>query len=218
MEVLTSTVYETEHPVVRVLPRTGERSLVLGYFVRRFVGYSQSDSSHLFEMLQSMLPGSKIPSAGAGTPAMWRRGTIPPPSIAPSMTTATRSGRSAAHRQGRDPGQRRWPHQRNEVQNDEGKRLSAFHAIRRGVGHAFGGAADGARASSSASFALRSLRGSGRKTQGWANCAPLCAPGAVGEWQVARRPLPLGRGRRTPSVSLRPHGGGAGPEFRIKEV
>jgi alpha-ketoglutarate-dependent taurine dioxygenase len=51
-EVFTSTVYETEHPVVRVL-RTGERSLVLGYFVRRFVGYSQSDSNHLFEMLQS---------------------------------------------------------------------------------------------------------------------------------------------------------------------
>ena len=52
-EVFTSTVYETEHPVVRVLPRTGERSLVLGYFVRRFVGYSQSDSNHLFELLQS---------------------------------------------------------------------------------------------------------------------------------------------------------------------
>jgi taurine dioxygenase len=52
-EAFTSTVYETEHPVVRVLPRTGERSLVLGYFVHRFVGYSQSDSSHLFEMLQS---------------------------------------------------------------------------------------------------------------------------------------------------------------------
>ena len=51
-EVFTSTVYETEHPVVRVLD-TGERSLVLGYFVRRFVGYSQSDSNHLFEMLQS---------------------------------------------------------------------------------------------------------------------------------------------------------------------
>jgi alpha-ketoglutarate-dependent taurine dioxygenase len=33
-------------PVVRVLPRTGERSLVLGYFVRRLVGYSQSDSNH----------------------------------------------------------------------------------------------------------------------------------------------------------------------------
>ena len=52
-EVFASTVYETEHPVVRVLPRTGERSLVLGHFVRRFVGYSQSDSNHLFDMLQS---------------------------------------------------------------------------------------------------------------------------------------------------------------------
>jgi taurine dioxygenase len=51
-EVFTSTVYETEHPVVRVL-HTGERSLVLGLFVRRFVGYSQSDSTRLFEMLQS---------------------------------------------------------------------------------------------------------------------------------------------------------------------
>jgi alkyl sulfatase len=49
----TSTIYETEHPVVRVLPRTGERSLVLGYFVRRFVGHSQSDSNHLFELFQS---------------------------------------------------------------------------------------------------------------------------------------------------------------------
>jgi alpha-ketoglutarate-dependent sulfate ester dioxygenase len=52
-DVFTSTVYETEHPVVRVLRRTGERSLVLGHFVRRFVGYSQSDSNHLFELLQS---------------------------------------------------------------------------------------------------------------------------------------------------------------------
>jgi taurine dioxygenase len=51
-KVFTSTVYETEHPIVRVL-RTGERSLLLGHFVRRFVGYSQSDSNHLFEMLQS---------------------------------------------------------------------------------------------------------------------------------------------------------------------
>jgi taurine dioxygenase len=52
-EVFTATVYETEHPVVRILPRSSERSLVLGFFVRRFVGYSQSDSNDLFEMLQS---------------------------------------------------------------------------------------------------------------------------------------------------------------------
>jgi taurine dioxygenase len=52
-DVFTSTIYETEHPVVRILPQTGERSLVLGYFVRHFVGYSQSDSNHLFDMFQA---------------------------------------------------------------------------------------------------------------------------------------------------------------------
>jgi alpha-ketoglutarate-dependent taurine dioxygenase len=72
-EVFTSTVYETEHPVVRVLG-TGERSLVLGFFVRRFVGYSQSDSNHLFEMLQSHV--SRLESTArwrwhAGDVAMW---------------------------------------------------------------------------------------------------------------------------------------------------
>jgi alpha-ketoglutarate-dependent taurine dioxygenase len=45
-----STVYETEHPVVRVHPETGERSLVLGHFVQRFVGLSQRDSERLKEI------------------------------------------------------------------------------------------------------------------------------------------------------------------------
>jgi len=52
-EVFLSTVYETEHPVVRVHPQTGERSLVLGGFVRRFLGYAQADSNHLYELLES---------------------------------------------------------------------------------------------------------------------------------------------------------------------
>ncbi|MBW8908387.1 MAG: TauD/TfdA family dioxygenase, partial [Mesorhizobium sp.] len=52
-EVFTSTVYETEHPVVRVHPETGERSLLLGNFVQRFVGLSKSDSSKLYELFQS---------------------------------------------------------------------------------------------------------------------------------------------------------------------
>jgi len=51
-EVFTSTVYETEHPVVRVHPETGERSLLLGHFVKKLVGLSSFDSSHLFQILQ----------------------------------------------------------------------------------------------------------------------------------------------------------------------
>ena len=52
-KVFTSTVYETEHPVVRVHPVSGEKSLVLGHFVKRIKGYSPADSAHLFNLLQS---------------------------------------------------------------------------------------------------------------------------------------------------------------------
>jgi taurine dioxygenase len=51
-EVFTSTVYETEHPVVRIHPETGERSLLLGQFVRRILGVSAADSASLFELFQ----------------------------------------------------------------------------------------------------------------------------------------------------------------------
>src|SRR4051812_31175509 len=51
-EVFTSTVYETEHPLVRVHPETGERSLVLGHFVKRILGVSAHDSAHLFQVFQ----------------------------------------------------------------------------------------------------------------------------------------------------------------------
>ena len=44
--------FETEHPVVRIHPETGERTLLLGHFVRRFVGLSTSDSNDLFELFQ----------------------------------------------------------------------------------------------------------------------------------------------------------------------
>jgi alpha-ketoglutarate-dependent taurine dioxygenase len=44
--------FETEHPVVRIHPETGERAFVLGHFVRRFVGLSAADSSDLFSLLQ----------------------------------------------------------------------------------------------------------------------------------------------------------------------
>lgn len=52
-KVFTSTVYETEHPVVRVHPISGEKSLLLGHFVKRIKGYSQADLAHLFGLLQS---------------------------------------------------------------------------------------------------------------------------------------------------------------------
>ncbi|MEW9699782.1 TauD/TfdA dioxygenase family protein [Paenibacillus sp. SI8] len=52
-EVFTSTIFETEHPVVRVHPETGERTLVLGHFVKKFLGLSAADSAQLLALLQS---------------------------------------------------------------------------------------------------------------------------------------------------------------------
>lgn len=50
--VFASTVYETEHPVVRVHPVSGQRSLLLGHFVKQFVGLNQKDSARLYDVLQ----------------------------------------------------------------------------------------------------------------------------------------------------------------------
>lgn len=47
-----SDLYETEHPVVRVHPETGERALLLGHFVKRFVGLRSPESQALFRLLQ----------------------------------------------------------------------------------------------------------------------------------------------------------------------
>jgi taurine dioxygenase len=51
-QVFTSTVHETQHPVVHVHPETGERSLILGSFIRRFIGHSQDQSELLYRLLQ----------------------------------------------------------------------------------------------------------------------------------------------------------------------
>ena len=47
-----STVYETEHPAVRVHPETGEHSLVLGGFARTVLGFSPQASRDLIRILQ----------------------------------------------------------------------------------------------------------------------------------------------------------------------
>jgi taurine dioxygenase len=44
--------YRTEHPVVRVHPETGQRTLLAGDFVRSFVGLDSHESSVLLELLQ----------------------------------------------------------------------------------------------------------------------------------------------------------------------
>ena len=52
-EIFVSTVYETEHPVVRVHPLTGERGLFIGGFVRQIQGLSKSESVELVKIFQS---------------------------------------------------------------------------------------------------------------------------------------------------------------------
>jgi len=54
-EQFRSTYYEAEHPVVRVHPETGERSLLLGHFVKRFLGLNSAESSAIFQLLQNRI-------------------------------------------------------------------------------------------------------------------------------------------------------------------
>ncbi|MDE2404551.1 MAG: TauD/TfdA family dioxygenase [Sphingomonadales bacterium] len=51
--VFAATVYETVHPVVRVHPVSGQRSLLLGHFVREFAGLNKADSQALYNVLQN---------------------------------------------------------------------------------------------------------------------------------------------------------------------
>ena len=46
------TEYVTEHPVVHIHPLSNERSLLLGHFVKHFVGMGGHDSNDLFQLLQ----------------------------------------------------------------------------------------------------------------------------------------------------------------------
>ncbi|WP_436756685.1 TauD/TfdA dioxygenase family protein [Streptosporangium sp. V21-05] len=51
-EQFRSSEFETEHPVVRIHPETGEPSLLLGHFVKSFTGLSSADFHDLFSLLQ----------------------------------------------------------------------------------------------------------------------------------------------------------------------
>jgi alpha-ketoglutarate-dependent sulfate ester dioxygenase len=46
------TVVESEHPVVRIHPETGERTLLVGFYLQRFAGLTGSDSRHIISILQ----------------------------------------------------------------------------------------------------------------------------------------------------------------------
>jgi alpha-ketoglutarate-dependent sulfate ester dioxygenase len=66
--------FRTEHPVVRVHPETGERTLVAGDFVRGFVGMDDYESQVLLELLQRRitLPENTIRwNWEAGDVAIW---------------------------------------------------------------------------------------------------------------------------------------------------
>ncbi|MFF2774123.1 TauD/TfdA dioxygenase family protein [Streptomyces sp. NPDC058052] len=52
-DVFASTTFLTEHPVVRVHPETGERTLLLGNFVQRISGLTGADSRALVALLQA---------------------------------------------------------------------------------------------------------------------------------------------------------------------
>jgi taurine dioxygenase len=49
------TIYEAEHPMVRVIPGTGERAIVLGHFFKRFAGMNEADSQKLYSIFQEHL-------------------------------------------------------------------------------------------------------------------------------------------------------------------
>ena len=51
-EIFLSTKYETAHPVVRVHPLTGERSLFIGGFAQRIVGLPKGESKDILRLLQ----------------------------------------------------------------------------------------------------------------------------------------------------------------------
>ncbi|WPO98115.1 TauD/TfdA family dioxygenase [Pseudomonas sp. HR96] len=54
-EQFTAQVYETEHPLVRVHPETGERTLLLGHFLKHIQGVSSNDSKQLVRLFHDRI-------------------------------------------------------------------------------------------------------------------------------------------------------------------
>jgi alpha-ketoglutarate-dependent sulfate ester dioxygenase len=68
------TEYVTEHPVVHIHPLSKERSLLLGHFVKHFVGMGGHDSNDLFQLLQrriTRLDNTVRWNWASGDVAMW---------------------------------------------------------------------------------------------------------------------------------------------------
>ncbi|ENX49564.1 MULTISPECIES: TauD/TfdA dioxygenase family protein [Acinetobacter] len=73
-KTFVSTKYETEHPVVIVHPETGKKSLLVGHFFKRLVGFTQQDSQRIFNILQDKVtrPENTVRwSWQAGDVAIW---------------------------------------------------------------------------------------------------------------------------------------------------
>lgn len=51
----TSSEYQTRHPVVRVHPETGERSLLLGHFVKEFHELKSAEFAALYQLFQNRI-------------------------------------------------------------------------------------------------------------------------------------------------------------------
>lgn len=69
-----SQVIKSEHPVVRVHPATGEKSLLLGHYAQRFVGCNTYESDRLYEIFQAHV--TRLENTirwhwAAGDVAMW---------------------------------------------------------------------------------------------------------------------------------------------------
>ncbi len=71
MQNFTRLKFEIEHPVVRVHPETGERSLLLGHFVKNFVDSRPTSRLHCSSSCRSASFGSRTRCAGPGRRAIW---------------------------------------------------------------------------------------------------------------------------------------------------